>query len=82
MDSAMLVPTIRARAGADSSPPYRWASSVRPTSHTFSLSTSVPSMSNSTAWSGSRYAMISQPIRRPDPPSRRLPQRPASHRVW
>src|SRR5688572_27786002 len=44
----MLVPTIACRAASDRSPPRWAASSSRPTDHTFSLSTSVPSMSNRT----------------------------------
>ena len=48
IDSVMLVPTMRVRAAADSVPPYSCANALSPTSHNFSLSTSVPSMSNRT----------------------------------
>jgi hypothetical protein len=47
------LPIMACRAAGDSVPPARSASSVSAMSHTFSLSTSVPSMSNSTA-AGSR----------------------------
>ncbi len=46
---AMLPPIIACRAAGDSVPPARAASSCSAISHTFSLSTRVPSMSKSTA---------------------------------
>ncbi len=46
---AMLEPIIARRAAGESVPPYWAASSLNATSHSFSLSTSVPSMSKSTA---------------------------------